>query len=149
MALFPKNFHVIQSTNTPRCAIIVNPYKLQVTPLTEHNDDYSVWCNLNTNNKLIHFCSAFMPLDPNPTKNPEEILNSLSRTINQLKPKHYIIGSDTNGKSKLWKSRTNNRRGNLIIEFLSQNELFFLNNSDKPTYMSRSGKSIIDLTLCN
>jgi hypothetical protein len=73
----------------------------------------------------------------------------LSRTINQLKPKHYIIGSDTNGKSKLWKSRTNNRRGNLIIEFLSQNELFFLNNSDKPTYMSRSGKSIIDLTLCN
>lgn len=87
VALFPTNFHIIQSTNTPRCAIIVNPYKLQVTPLTEHNDDYSVWCDLNTNNKLIHFCSAYVSPDPNPTKNPEEILNS---ELNHLKPKHYI-----------------------------------------------------------
>jgi hypothetical protein len=117
-------------------------------PLIEFIDDFNVWCVLKYCDKTIHLCSAYLPPDPT-TKYPEVILDSISATINKLKPKYFLIGSDTNGKSSLWKNRINNRRGHMIIEFMAQNHLYLINNSSKPTYLSSCGESIIDRTLCN
>jgi hypothetical protein len=125
VALFPFHFHIIQSSNRPKCAIIIYPIRIKVMPINQYIEDYSVWCVFNYNNKLIYICSAYLPPDPHPTKRPEEILDSLNNFINTLKPTYYLVGSDTNGKSKLWKNRTNNRRGNLLLNFYLKINSFF------------------------
>jgi hypothetical protein len=102
VALIPINFHVFQSQNRSKSAIIVNPIKLQLMPLNEHINEFSVWCVFKSNNKLIHICSLYIPPDTNPNANPESIIDSTNNAINKLKPTYYLIGSDTNGKSKLW-----------------------------------------------
>jgi hypothetical protein len=43
IALFPLSFHIFQSTNRPKAAIIVNPFKLQTMPLIEFIDDFNVF----------------------------------------------------------------------------------------------------------
>jgi hypothetical protein len=149
VALLPANFHIFQSTNKPKTAIITNPSNINAMPIVKHISDYTIWCNLKYCDKILYQCSAYLPPDTSLNIPPESILNSSNNALTDLKPTYHLIGADCNAKSKLWKSKASNRRGNLIIEFFSQNRLFFLNNSNKPTYMSSLGESIIDLPFSN
>ncbi len=78
-----------------------------------------------------------------------DLLTKLDSDLKEIKPYYLIIGGDTNAKSSLWFSSTNNRRGDELVEFIVQNNLTILNNSSKPTFMSSFGQSNIDLTLVN
>ncbi len=78
-----------------------------------------------------------------------DLLTKLDSDLKEIKPHYLIIGGDTNAKSSLWFSSTNNRRGDELVEFIVQNNLTILNNSSKPTFMSSFGQSNIDLTLVN
>jgi hypothetical protein len=57
---------------------------------------------------------------------------------------------DFSVKSRVWFSDRNDERGNILNEFISEQNLFILNDSpEEPTYYTTLGESFIDLTVVN
>ena len=116
-----------------------------------NKDIVTVKCHLK-NNKVHMLSSVYLQHLPNEPNIDETVLSKLSNAIKYSKEnniEHYI-GIDTNGHHKSWGSMKNNRRGNLIKDFITTNDLVLQNTGQKPTFRdTKGGKSIIDLTLCN
>ena len=72
----------------------------------------------------------------------------LNEAIKYCKSKGYsiIICADTNSHSKIW-GNTTNTRGKLWEKLIEEEELIVSNTGKIPTYESKLGKSIIDVTL--
>jgi len=117
IALFPINFQKIHSNIKPKAAILINPMKVKAMILEKHSNDLIVWAIINFGNKNIHFCSIYLP----PSKPIEEAIDKLNQDLFEIKPQYLVIGGDTNAKSSVWFSSTNDRRGDRIIEFVVQN----------------------------
>jgi hypothetical protein len=101
---------------------------------------------LEFKNKFIYgislYCSPFQSI--------EIELYHLKETINAIKPENYIICMDSNARSKVWFDKRDDKRGNILLEFISEQNLYLLNdNINTPTYYTTSGDSYIDLTLVN
>lgn len=89
----------------------------------------------------ITLCSIYLHVNNYPT------CHELAQLSNQL-TQPYLIGGDFNAWNPLWGSRSSNRRGEIIEQFLNDMDLNLLNNGN-PTYFStRYGTySNIDLTI--
>ena len=61
--------------------------------------------------------------------------------------KEILIGTDSNAHSQLWMCESDNTRGEIFEDFISQNNLFVSNIGNKNTYDCTTGKSIIDVTI--
>ena len=93
-------------------------------------------------NKQTAIISAYMDIKRNP------ISDELKVAIEYCKNRGYsiLLTSDTNIHSKLWENETNSR-GKKREEII-ENEHFLLHNQGKiPTFKSKIGMSIIDITL--
>ncbi|KAJ8875841.1 hypothetical protein PR048_023742, partial [Dryococelus australis] len=72
----------------------------------------------------------------------------LQYTLDKLKGKNIMLGIDTNAKSKLWYSTTEDKRVEHMETFIGRNYFYILNEQTYlKTYDSIHGKSNIDLTL--
>jgi hypothetical protein len=74
----------------------------------------------------------------------------VNNALNILKPKNLIICMDSNAKSKVLFNKSDNNRGQSLIDFINQNNLFIINNNDNSqltTYFTTTGVSNIDLTI--
>ena len=94
-----------------------------------------------TLDKEITFCSVYIPPS---FELRSEHLNSLLKQL----PSPFLILGDFNGHNLLWGSNNNDPRGELIEEFITQNDICLMNDKFK-TYLD-SGKgtfSSIDLAL--
>ena len=94
-----------------------------------------------TLDKEITFCSVYIPPS---FELRSEHLNSLLKQL----PSPFMILGDFNGHNLLWGSNDNDPRGDLIEEFITQNDICLMNDKSK-TYLD-SGKgtfSSIDLSL--
>ena len=94
-----------------------------------------------TLDKEITFCSVYIPPS---FELRSEHLNSLLKQL----PSPFMILGDFNGHNLLWGSNDNDPRGELIEEFITQNDICLMNDKSK-TYLD-SGKgtfSSIDLSL--
>ena len=93
--------------------------------------------------KVLTICSIYIP--PNDKINKQQ----LEDLINQL-PRPFMIVGDFNGHSKLWGCVDNNEKGNIIEDFLIENDLCLLNEG-KSTYLhpASGSYSAIDLSICN
>ena len=61
-----------------------------------------------------------------------------------------IINSDTNAHSTIWGDKKTDKRGDDLQIAIAQNELYIINQGNKPTFEnSRIQQSIIDLTITN
>lgn len=76
----------------------------------------------------------------------EEILCGIGRLI-RLKREPAIIVGDFNAKSPQWGLDTTDRRGQLVTEWIAENDLVVVNVGAKPTFRRREYSSILDLTL--
>ncbi len=56
---------------------------------------------------------------------------------------------DSNAHSHEGGSDEDNDRGTALSEYFDQNQLYVMNKGDKPTFMTKRSKSIIDLTVAN
>ena len=59
----------------------------------------------------------------------------------------FILG-DLNGHSRIWGSRNNSARGNIIEEFLNTNNLNIMNDGS-PTRVTATFESAIDMSICS
>ena len=101
-------------------------------------------CQTKLNNKLTYLVSLY--LDINVLSFP----NEFKELIRNKGDYDVIIGTDSNSHSTVWNSPSTNKRGELLEQFLIDNDLFCCNVGNNPTFVNGSGfSSIIDLTLAN
>ena len=96
-----------------------------------------------TLNKEITFCSIYIP--PSYSLRSEQLTSLL-----QQLPSPYMLVGDFNGHNVLWGSNDNDPRGQLIEDFITENDICLMNDKSN-TYLD-SGKgtfSSLDLSLCH
>ena len=96
-----------------------------------------------TLDKEITFCSIYIP--PSYSLRSEQLTSLL-----QQLPSPYMLVGDFNGHNVLWGSNDNDPRGELIEDFITENDICLMNDKSN-TYLD-SGKgtfSSLDLSLCH
>lgn len=63
--------------------------------------------------------------------------------------KNVIFCGDFNARSFSWNDKIENRRGTLLTEFISENELTICNTGNTPTWRRGASSSVLDLTFCS
>ena len=139
----PKHYNSIPMNreNSPRAAI----YTSQTIPIQEisnlGNRDLTVGL-ITHGSKQTAIISAYMDIKQN------AITDQLQRAIEYCKNKGYsiLLTADSNSHSKLWGNETNSR-GRKWETFIENEQLIVHNQGRIPTFESKNGKSIIDVTL--
>ena len=96
-----------------------------------------------TLDKEITFCSIYIP--PSYSLRSEQLTSLL-----QQLPSPYMLVGDFNGHNVLWGSNDNDPRGELIEDFITENDICLMNDKSN-TYLD-SGKGVfssLDLSLCH
>lgn len=89
--------------------------------------------------------SAYLPYDA-PTPPPTEELKTVVRygESNRLE---LLIGADANAHHICWGSSDINKRGEYLIEYISQTSLHVVNVGNEPTFANKNRKEVLDITL--
>lgn len=58
-----------------------------------------------------------------------------------------LIGSDANAHSECWGSTDTNKRGELLLEFLTESRLTTFNIGNRPTFETVNRKEVLDVTM--
>lgn len=92
--------------------------------------------------KQVNLASVYLPYDSvvHPTPEFQKIadLAAVSETI---------IGCDANSHHILWGSTDCNERGKLLVDFLSRTNLNIINKGTVPTFVTKSRREVLDITL--
>lgn len=83
-----------------------------------------------------------------PLKDFEIFLKELSVNFETYGKNRTIIAGDFNAKNKLWGSRINDKRGELLIEWIAQHNLSVINEGMASICVCKQGESVVDITLC-
>jgi hypothetical protein len=129
-----------------KTAIVVINHKIQTLFIESLSNHFLTIVKLHFKSKSFYgfsiYCSPFESL--------ETELIQVKGIFDILKPKNLIISIDSNAKSKVWFNNKDNSRGQSIIDFINQNNLFILNDNNcqrLTTYYTTRGMSNIDLTI--
>jgi len=130
----------------PRAAVVVTNKGIDTTMIRQLSDMDAVPLEvIKCNTKII---AASMYFDRE--HQIENDLEKMERVLLHAKRNGVLIASDTNARSALWNDRVTNERGRILEEFITTNQLYFLNEEGSDTTFSNHiGKSNIDLTIIN
>ncbi len=144
---FPLKLDIFFDKNCdlPKSAIILNNKSLialEIKTFTTYSLN-TVLIQLKDQNLCLFnvYCSPFADISNQ--------LEDIQKAIDSLNPNQYIIVGDFNVHSQVWNNSYNDIRGEIVLDFISRNDLILLNdnNSQISTYETIRGKSNIDLTL--
>lgn len=127
---------------TSRAAIVGCSDKVRFSNFYETDKGY-VW--VETGKVRIYSCYF----------SPNDALEKFMREIDELEKSlrsargEVIIAGDFNSKAQEWGETRFDRRGRIVCEFLSRNDLIILNEGREPTFRRSNAASIIDLTLAS
>ena len=143
LSSIPTHYNSIpaQRENSPRAAILTSKtIKIQEISNLGHRD-IAVGL-IHCGNRQTAIISAYMDIKHDP------VTNELKKAIEYCKQKGYsiLLTADTNSHSRLWGNETN-KRGKKWEEFIETEQLLVHNQGRIPTFESKNGKSIIDVTL--
>jgi ribonuclease HI len=141
----PPPLSCLYSSLKPRAAIIHNP-SLEVWQLPHLSDgdcQTAIWRMKNC--KPIILISAYWDiLFP-------EIQTTFKKAVKEaLKLKYdLLVGIDSNAHHPIWGSPEANVRGEVLVSFLSNNNLHVLNTGNNPTFTRVNCATHIDITITN
>ena len=80
----------------------------------------------------------------------ETFIAELDRDIklSKLRSKQVTVGDGFNAKATEWGSPTDDRRGSLMTEWLSEANMVVLDQGNQPTFVRYNQESYIDVTSC-
>jgi hypothetical protein len=145
VAGFPKYFRIFASGGgRKRSAIIINNNIDAIAIRQVSNEDATV-LELRHGDVKFYGTSLYFPID----RDIESDNESMEKIIQLTKGEGIIISVDSNSRSKLWYTITNQRDKSLEKYILTRD--LFLKNEDTstPTFETMRGRGWIDLTLCN
>lgn len=138
------NWIAVYSKNNNPKSIIIIKRSLQILCLDYLIEENIVVIKVKDGNREVCIVSIYIP----PKDNIEEYISKLERLCNINREDEKIIGGDFNAKSSLWYSKSTDDKGELIEEFIVNNNLIVLNKEgEKYTYDSIHGQDNIDITL--
>ena len=101
-------------------------------------------CQTKINNKLTFLVSLY--LDCKVPSLPKELIDLMRNVGNN----DVLIGTDSNAHSTVWNCSFTDNRGDMVNNFLIDNNLSCCNIGNNPTFENGAGDtSIIDLTIAN
>jgi len=144
---FPLRYKVFHANcDTPKTAIIVTKPALQIISIETFAKAFSTIVYSQFNNKTFALISLYC----SPLSDIDQELSHIQNSLNTLKPKNLIIAMDSNAHSRVWFNDRDDERGNILNDFIAQNNLLILNNNETiPSYHTTRGESFIDITLIN
>ena len=124
-------------------AMIVASKALKLSLIESLTSRDTTCITLHNSKEEIVICSSYQDITF------PEVINNIDKCVEHSKKvnKEIIIGTDSNSHSQLWMSESDNYRGEIFEDFISQNNLFVSNIGNKNTYDCATGKSIIDITI--
>ena len=124
-------------------AMIVASKDLKISLVEALTSSDTTCINLHNSNEELVICSSYQDITF------PEVVNNIDKCVEHSKNvnKDIIIGTDSNAHSQLWMSESENSRGEIFEEFITQNNLFVSNIGNSFTYDCATGRSIIDITI--
>ena len=142
------HYNYNQGPNGPRACILVNKSLSSACwEMKEFTSRDCVAIKITINNKPIILASIYMDAEDKdfPPKPMTELTKYATKTNTPL-----IVGSDTNSHHTTWGDKNQDKRGEILLEYLGNSGLSWANKGTKPTYVnSRGHSSVIDLTITN
>lgn len=91
--------------------------------------------------------STYLPYDSiqPPPSDELRLLEQHCRLSNQ----QMIVGMDANSHHTTWGSTDINRRGENLLDFIISKNLEILNQGNEPTFMTKTRKEVLDITLAS
>ena len=138
-----------QNADVPVKAAIVVSKNFEENPILLHkfSDHACVFVEFKMGNDVLTVGSIYCE----PTESIERNFQGLMNLGRTGKIFSTLIASDVNAKSIWWGSPKNDRRGDEVVDLLSQHNLNVLNNGNVPTFeTTRNGiyfSNIIDVTI--
>ena len=133
-----------RSSSHVRTAIAV-PNNLNVWYMGNLSDEDTTSIILEDNqNQKIMITSSYLDITLDSV-----IPDSLEKNMVFCKANNIpiLIGMDSNSHSTLWGCEENNKRGEILEEWILQQDLIIANRGNEKTFVSSRGSSIIDITL--
>lgn len=133
----------------PRTAILIKR-DLNYVPITEFilKDIVAIKLEIPTaqGKTEAYIASAYFPGDENEVPPP-----SVAAFIQFCKQnnKQFIIGCDANSHHTVWGSTDINNRGEYLYEYISANNIDLCNKGNQPTFITKTRREVLDLTLCS
>ena len=144
-----RHHHKIYATSSeaPRACIIMNNTLnyMEITEL-QSRDTTAVLVDTSTVTGKKHtiFASIYQPPQYDNQPPTKEFMKIVQYATNNNLP--LIIGCDTNGHHQMWGSKTNNKRGINLAEYILKVNMQSINEGNCPTFISANGETIIDVT---
>lgn len=148
---FPLNYKTIfcDTGEKPKTAIIIVNNNLQGIKISSFTTHYSTFVSIQFKSNSIIFNSTYC----SPANDIKSELNQLNKFIEQLNARNIVISIDSNAHSQVWFNSFDDSRGEVLKDFLAQNNLVILNDDEYTATFhtirnDRIYESKIDLTLC-
>ncbi|KAF8777628.1 Delta and Notch-like epidermal growth [Argiope bruennichi] len=139
----PNSWKTFSSTNQKAAILIPSA---QIKPALLATKVNVVAVKIQTSSYPITIISAYS----SPAQDVSTTLQEIQEIITSLPEEKIIIGADLNGHNTLWGYRSNDNRGNEVLDFILANNLYILNKSDAPpTFQRNNSIGWPDLTLCS
>lgn len=125
--------------------IVANP-AFDVLILPQWCSSHMTAVSIDTGQDSFLLASVYCP----PSDDLSSYLELLERFITSNRNSKIVIMGDFNSKSFEWYSSITDVRGETLSEFITNNDLYILNEPGRPyTFSSYNGNSNIDLTITN
>lgn len=92
----------------------------------------------------MYLVSAYLDIDLGLPAELEQVVKFCNDNNKPL-----ILCMDSNAHSRLWGSKDNNSRGDMIEDLVFDNNLTIHNKGSRDTFVSHLGSSVIDITITN
>lgn len=101
---------------------------------------------MNGTNKDIIICSSYFPSESNLLPPTQEFVKVVEYCkINNMT---LLSSIDANAHHFAWGSTNINPKGDNLLEFILSTDLMLLNIGNKPTFVNKLRKEVLDITLC-
>jgi len=135
-------YKVIATGRTPKAAIVVVNQSISVLGLrhlsTEHNAVAAISMG---NTRLTVISSYFQFSDPT-----QASVNALQSILDEVSG-GVIVCADVNARSTVWHDIKTDNRGDIVVEFISQNDITVQNRPGYPPTFRNRGTACLDVTL--
>ena len=76
-------------------------------------------------------------------------LDQITEEITSRGLSKYVVAGDLNGRSDMWGDKTTNKRGKILLEWVTMMGLRIMNKGNTPTFVGGRGDSIPDVALAS
>ena len=140
------NHKIISNELNSRSCIAV-PRFLKSWPMMKFSDkDTTVLMLEESAQEKLMLVSSYLDI-----KNEKVVTNKLASAVDFANKNKIpiLISMDSNSHSTLWGCEVNNKRGDVLEEWILEENLCVVNKGNVKTFVSSVGSSIIDVTLCS